>query len=509
MLYILVAEVMGAAIINCKDIRGVCLPGSSEESKISQYANDGNLTLVDEHSITKAFDIIRIFEKGSGFKLNLDKTEDMWFGSMAGRTDGPVNIKWRTDFIKVLGIFFTMSNCDFLSLNWNLGIGKLVKRLESWKFWTLSLKGKSMIINTLTLSGLWYTGSVAPLPAWAEKRINQIIFDFLWSGKNLQIKREVCYLPYELGGLKVVNVALKCKALLVKSVVFITDSQYKAKWVHLAGYFIGHALGKLHESWGFLRSNIKPHAWEAPLYYRSVASAAKDIKDVFITFVGKSLAMKVIYAELLIVSRVRVRSKTLWQEKFGRTIPWSKIYLHSYKGFSMNQEHNVFLECCTTCLRQVSISAPGLVSISVWTVLSVRVSWRLYSTCFWGWATPLFCKLLGDPGFVLSLGTLIGLDYVEGFPMTTQKLAVYFPKLILYAIWHFRKMKHFEKVACTAQNAISLLQFSFKQTFSKKFEFWHELKLNKFKKHWSIGEAFCRVDCLDHLVFIFPDVICL
>ena len=100
-----------------------------------------------------------------------------------------------------------------------------------------------MIINTLALSGLWYTGSVVPLPAWAEKRINWIIFDFLWSGKNEQIKREVCYLSYELGGLKVVNVALKCKALLAKSVVFITDSQYKAKCVHMARYFIGRALG--------------------------------------------------------------------------------------------------------------------------------------------------------------------------------------------------------------------------------------------------------------------------
>ena len=109
-----------------------------------------------------------------------------------------------------------------------------------------------MIINTFALSGLWYTGSVVPLPAWAEKKINQIIFDFLWSGKNEQIKREVCYLPYELGGLKVVNVALKCKALLAKSVVFITDDQYKAKWVYLARYFIGRDLGKLHESWVFL-----------------------------------------------------------------------------------------------------------------------------------------------------------------------------------------------------------------------------------------------------------------
>ena len=239
-----------------------------------------------------------------------------------------------------------------------------------------------------------------PLPAWAEKKINRIIFDFLWSGKNEQIKHEICHLPYELGGLKVVNVALKCKALHAKSVVFITDSQYKAKWVHLARYFISRALGKLHESWGFLSSNIKPHAWEAPSYYQSVASAAKDIKDVFITFVGKSLAVKVIYAELLSVSRVKVRSKTLWQEKLGRTIPWSKIYLRSYKGFSTNQEHDVFFR-----------------------VLH----------------------------YVLKTG-----------------------------------------------------EFNFKQTCSKKFEFWRrELKLNKFKKHCSIGDAFCRVDGLDRLVFTF------
>ena len=96
-----------------------------------------------------------------------------------------------------------------------------------------------------------------------------------------------------------------------------------------------------------------------------------------IMFAGKSLAMKVIYAELLIVSGIRVRSRTLWQDKLGRTISLPKIYLHSYRGFSTNQGHNVFLRCFTTCLRRVSISVPGIISILVWTALSARVSWRL------------------------------------------------------------------------------------------------------------------------------------
>ena len=123
----------------------------------------------------------------------------------------------------------------------------------------------------------------------------------------------------------------------------------------------------------------------------------------------------------------------------------------------------------------------------------LETSEHLFLSCafakeVWGWVTPPFFKLLGDPGFVPSFETLTGLDFVEGFPLVTQKLTVYFLKLILYSIWHFRKMTHFEKVAYAAQNAISLAEFSFKQTCSKKFEFWRqELKLNKFKKRWSIG----------------------
>ena len=74
--------------------------------------------------------------------------------------------------------------------------------------------------------------------------------------------------------------------------------------------------------------------------------------------------------------------------------------------------------------------------------------------------------------------------------MSTQMLAVYFLKLILHAIWNFRKMKRFERVACSAQYAISLVEFSFKQTCSKEFEFLRQkLKLSSFKKHWSIGRG--------------------
>ena len=59
-----------------------------------------------------------------------------------------------------------------------------------------SLKGKTIIINTILLSKLWYVCSVFPLPKDLLSEINKIIFKFLWNNKNLQpIAREILFLP--------------------------------------------------------------------------------------------------------------------------------------------------------------------------------------------------------------------------------------------------------------------------------------------------------------------------
>ena len=123
---------------------------------------------------------------------------------------------------------------------------------------------------------------------------------------------------------------------------------------------------------------------------------------MFLTFLGKSLAVKVIYAELLVVSRVRIRSKTLWQDKLGRTIPWSKVYLHSYRGFSTNQQHNVFFRVVHYVLKTGEY-------FSSWNRLhfcldssfcsgQLETLEHLFLDCVfakevWLWAIPVFCKL--------------------------------------------------------------------------------------------------------------------
>ena len=163
-------ETLGQAIRCDPTIEGIQIPGSlNKQSKVSQYADDTTLILANEFSIVQAFEIINIFEWGSGSRLNAKKTEGLWIGSQAGRSTGPVNITWVADKLRILGVFWGNSNLD--EANWTSHIEKFEKRLNMWCSRTLSLKGEALIINTLGASGLWYTATVVKMPDWVQTRV--------------------------------------------------------------------------------------------------------------------------------------------------------------------------------------------------------------------------------------------------------------------------------------------------------------------------------------------------
>ena len=75
LLYILVAETLANLVCQNPGIDGLFLPGSNDQVKISQYADDAILLLLREYSVHKAFEMIEIYEKGSGSKLNMNRTK--------------------------------------------------------------------------------------------------------------------------------------------------------------------------------------------------------------------------------------------------------------------------------------------------------------------------------------------------------------------------------------------------------------------------------------------------
>jgi len=132
-----------------------------------------------------------------------------------------------------------------------------------------------MIINTLGASGLWYTATVVNMPDWVNTRISKAIWGFLWNGKTELVKRETCRLPWQHGGLSVIDPLEKAWAVKLRWVPPVGDVSCEGKWVFSARYWIGILLSCRMKGWAFLRSNeLTKHLGDAkPPVYQAVLTA--------------------------------------------------------------------------------------------------------------------------------------------------------------------------------------------------------------------------------------------
>ena len=91
-LFILVLELLAAALKNDKDITGVQIENS--EFLLGQYADDSSLILDDNpQSLEKLLHVLSLFSECSGLKVNLHKTEAIWIGSKHGSGGGIFPLK--------------------------------------------------------------------------------------------------------------------------------------------------------------------------------------------------------------------------------------------------------------------------------------------------------------------------------------------------------------------------------------------------------------------------------
>ena len=111
-LFILSVEILGNAIRNHDQIKGISILDS--ECKISQYVDDTTLILDGSYtSMQQSFSLLDSFAEISGLKVNYDKTEALWIGSM--RLHKRViaafqHITWSFSKVKALGVWFSTIN---------------------------------------------------------------------------------------------------------------------------------------------------------------------------------------------------------------------------------------------------------------------------------------------------------------------------------------------------------------------------------------------------------------
>ena len=100
-----------------------------------------------------------------------------------------------------------------MEANYNEKLLKVRNCLSCWEYRRLSLLGKMVVLKSLIASQLVYILSSLPTKHAALDEINNMFYDFLWSGRGDKIKRDVMISDYKNGGLRMIDIKSFNKAL--------------------------------------------------------------------------------------------------------------------------------------------------------------------------------------------------------------------------------------------------------------------------------------------------------
>ena len=209
-------------------------------------------------SLKALLNVIRIYERGSGARLNVSKTEAMWLGAWHSRTDQPFGLTWVLK-VKILGLVFGQATeVD----NWKPKLQKLENHLNLWKSRSLSFVGKALIINT----------------NWVISQVNKLIWPFLWGCRLETVSCQSCHQPILKGGLGIVNFKVKADALKLASTLCNCNVDFKS--FYLFQYFLGARLSSLRPEWSFLRDNPSPSTLLLTPFYSRCIMVLASLREI-------------------------------------------------------------------------------------------------------------------------------------------------------------------------------------------------------------------------------------
>ena len=205
--------------------------------KICQLADDTTIFINDMDSIAKVVKIFQQFQKCSGLKINLEKSEVIPIGTQKLKEitlpKCVSKLSVNRNYFKTLGIYYTYESNEATKLNFEPKINSIKTIINIWSARQLSLKGKVLIIKTLILPQINYLLASIYTPKNMLAEVDNLLFQFLWNKKTPKVKKACIISNYETGGLKMpdifsINVAAKVK--WIKKLLKIEKNE---KWEYL------------------------------------------------------------------------------------------------------------------------------------------------------------------------------------------------------------------------------------------------------------------------------------
>ena len=136
----------------------------AEVVKLSQYADDTTALLADVQSVSNLFNLLSLFEKCSGLKINQTKSEMLWLGSLRHRKDAIFNLQISDEQVYALGEHFTYNIETYHKKNFLEKLGPLKKTLSIWSSCFVNFHSDAFDICQIVGTG----STDAPPTSWAK-----------------------------------------------------------------------------------------------------------------------------------------------------------------------------------------------------------------------------------------------------------------------------------------------------------------------------------------------------
>ena len=321
--FLVIAEILALALRHSENIEGITL--NEIRNVLNQFADDMDVfTKCTERSLKEIHQQMVNFHYQSGFEVSYDKTTLYRIGSLRHSSAQLYDITqyaWSNQDINVLGV--TISHEDLVAKNYNPLIQKTRQTLNAWYNRGLSLVGKIQVVNTLVSSLFVYKMMVLPaIPENLVKSLENIIRDYLWSGKKSKISMRILQNSKDEGGLNLVNFRNKDKSL-------------KATWPKILYNEEEYATLVYHE----LRVNtLKEDIWRCRLLPEDVKKL--KVKNQFWLDVLMS------WSEYNSYYQTRLENQLIWYNSKikvrGKVIMWNDVYKQGLKYVYQLFEHQHF-----------------------------------------------------------------------------------------------------------------------------------------------------------------------
>lgn len=236
-IFILCAEILGKMIRNNNKIKGITI--NTKEFKLSQYADDTQIFLDGtESSLKEALIILNKFYIMSGLKINEEKTRAIWIGSLSYSNRHicqEYKLDWTQGPFKILGVTFTVEVYNIWDANTNEIYQKIENLCKQWSKRKLTLLGRITIIKSLALAKFIHLFLALPNPPEdLLKRLEKLLYKFLWNSGPDRIKRSIIIKDLAAGGLRMINVRVFIKALKVSWLRRVIRNSDNISWYVLS-----------------------------------------------------------------------------------------------------------------------------------------------------------------------------------------------------------------------------------------------------------------------------------